>query len=207
MKKKRTLLGALALAALLVCPPAPAPALADHGLKDSIYDPGRLPPRDSVLKVHEGDTAPDFSLPVAGEGGKATRIRLSDYRGRKNVLLSFVPAAWTPVCSDQWPGFNLALELFEAHDTQLLGVSVDNLPSQHAWTLAMQGLDFPVLSDFWPHGAVADSYGLLRSDGMAERALVLIDKQGVIRFIEVHDINTRPDLGTIVRELEKLPKN
>jgi peroxiredoxin (alkyl hydroperoxide reductase subunit C) len=61
-----------------------------------------------------------------------------------------------------------------------------------------------VLSDFWPHGAVADKYGILRSSGEAERALFVIDKQGVLRFIEVHDINTRPDLGLLVREVEKL---
>lgn len=181
----------------------PSAAHAGHGLDDSIYDPGKLPARDSVLKVHEGDMAPDFTLPKA-RGGHET---LADYRGKKNVLLSFVPAAWTPVCSDQWPGYTLALKLFEQHDTVLLGISVDNIPSQHAWIEAMEGLNFPVLSDFWPHGAVADAYGILRSDGMSERALFLIDKQGIIRFVDVHDINARPDLGKIVQEMKKLQKN
>jgi peroxiredoxin (alkyl hydroperoxide reductase subunit C) len=68
----------------------------------------------------------------------------------------------------------------------------------------MGGLKFTVLSDFWPHGAVADAYGILRSDGEAERALFVIDKQGILRFIQVHDINSRPDLKILVREVEKL---
>jgi peroxiredoxin (alkyl hydroperoxide reductase subunit C) len=72
------------------------------------------------------------------------------------------------------------------------------------WVKAMHGLNFPVLSDFWPHGKVAGALGILRSDGMAERAIVIIDKQGAIRYIDVHDINSRPDLGTIIHELEKL---
>jgi len=129
---------------------------------------------------------------------------LSDYRGKQNVLLSFVPAAWTPVCSKQWPGYNIAKELFEAHHTVLLGISVDNLPTLRAWTESMGGLWFPVLSDFWPHGAVAERYGVLRSDGEAERALVLIDTQGVIRYLDVHDINTQPRLEVIVKEMKQL---
>ncbi|MGE4554398.1 MAG: redoxin domain-containing protein, partial [Desulfovibrionaceae bacterium] len=121
------------------------------------------------------------------------------------VLVSFVPAAWTPVCSDQWPGYNLARELFEAHDTVVLGVSVDNVPTLYAWTREMGGLWFPVASDFWPHGAAASAFGVLRRDGTAERALFLVDKQGIIRFLDVHDINSRPDLGRVARALDQLP--
>ncbi len=68
----------------------------------------------------------------------------------------------------------------------------------------MGTLWFPVLSDFWPHGKVADTYGVLRSDGMTERAIFIIDKKGIIRYIDVHDINKRPPLEDIIRELEKL---
>lgn len=160
-----------------------------------------MKPVDSKLKVAVGDTAPDFAL-TSTEG---KTVRLSDYRGR-NVLLSFVPASWTPVCSDQWPGYNIALELFAQFDADVIGINVDNTPTQWAWERAMGGLDFPVLSDFWPHGAVADSFGVLRSDGMSERALFLIDKQGVIRWIHVSDVNTRPDLAIIVKALEALPE-
>jgi peroxiredoxin len=86
----------------------------------------------------------------------------------------------------------------------LLGISVDNLPTLYAWTHQMGTLWFPVLSDFWPHGAVAEKYGILRSDGVSERALFVIDKEGIIRYIDVHDINLRPKLEVLVKALERL---
>lgn len=165
-----------------------------------IYDPGKLLAVDSHLLIHLNELAPDFTLPALS--GKP--VTLSQFRGKKNVLLSFIPAAWTPVCSDQWPGYNIARPLFEAQDTILLGISVDNLPTLFAWTNEMGSLWFDVLSDFWPHGRTAAAYGVLRTDGTAERALILIDKKGIIRFIHVSDINIRPDLGMIIRELKKL---
>lgn len=165
-----------------------------------VHDPGQLKPRDSVQRLRVGDKAPDFSL----RSLDGDVVRLSDFRGKKNVVLSFVPAAFTPVCSDQWPGYNLARPLFEERGAVLLGVTTDNRPSQQAWVQEMGGLWFPVLSDFWPHGGVAASYGVLRGDGMAERALFVIDRQGVIRFIDVHDINTRPELGALMRALDQL---
>jgi len=168
--------------------------------KDNIYSTGELKPIDSVLKVKVGDMAPDFTLPsVSGE-----KVTLSQYRGKKTVVLSFVPAAWTPVCSDQWPGYNIVKDLFDKNDAVLLGITVDNIPTLYAWTNQMGKLWFPVLSDFYPHGKVAESYGVLRSDGTTERALFVIDKKGVIRYIDVHDINKRPPLEVLVRELEKL---
>jgi len=165
-----------------------------------VYHPGELKPRDSVLRLRTGDKAPDFAL--TDLNGKV--VRLSDYLGKKNVVLSFVPAAFTPVCSDQWPGYNLARPLFEERGAVLLGISTDNRPSQYVWVQEMGGLWFPVLSDFWPHGAVASAYGVLRKDGMAERALFVIDRQGVVRFINVHDINTRPELGGLMQALDQL---
>ena len=168
--------------------------------KDNIYSTGELKAVDSVLKVKVGDVAPDFLLPsITGQ-----KVTLNQYRGKKNVVLSFVPAAWTPVCSDQWPGYNIVKDLFDKNDSVLLGITVDNIPTLYAWTNQMGKLWFPVLSDFYPHGKVAETYGVLRSDGTSERALFVIDKQGVIRYIDVHDINKRPSLEVLVRELEKL---
>lgn len=180
-----------------------APALgASAAYKDNIYNPGQLKPIDSELKVSIGEPAPDFTLPsVSGE-----KISLSQFRGKKNVVISFVPAAWTPVCSDQWPGYNIAREMFDEHDAVLLGITVDNIPTLYAWTKQMGKLWFSVLSDFWPHGAVADRYGVLRSDGVSERALIFIDKKGIIRDIQVNDINKRPDLETCAINLEKMNK-
>lgn len=144
--------------------------------------------------------APDFSLPAVS--GKT--ISLKDYRNKKIVVLSFIPAAWTPVCSDQWPGYNIVEEIFNEYDATLLGISVDNIPTLFSWTGQMGRLWFEVLSDFWPHGEVADSFGLLRSSGVSERALIIIDKNGIIRFIKVNDINQRPPLETLVNELQKI---
>lgn len=175
---------------------------ASAAFKDNVYDPGPLKPIDSELKVKIGDPAPDFTLPSIS-GAKVT---LSRYRGQKNVVISFVPAAWTPVCSDQWPGYNIAKELFDMNDAVLLGITVDNIPTLHAWTRQMGKLWFPVLSDFWPHGEVAARYGVLRSDGVSERALFYIDKKGIIRDIQVSDINKRPDLESCATALELMNK-
>jgi peroxiredoxin (alkyl hydroperoxide reductase subunit C) len=168
----------------------------------SIYNAGQLKPIDSSLKAKVGDSAPDFTLPDLSGGS----VTLSEYIGKKNVVVSFVPAAWTPVCSQQWPGYNIAKDIFEQYDTILLGISVDNVPTLYAWTQQMGQLWFPVLSDFWPHGAVAAKYGVLRNDGTSERALFVIDKKGIIRYIDVHDINAMPRLEDLAKELAKLER-
>ena len=194
---------AMALIANLILIFLIAPAFgASAAYKDNIYNPGQLKPIDSQLKVSVGQPAPDFTLPsVTGED-----ITLSQFKGEKNIVISFVPAAWTPVCSDQWPGYNIVKEMFVENDAVLLGITVDNLPTLYAWTKQMGKLWFPVLSDFWPHGAVAERYGVLRSDGVSERALIFIDKKGIIRDIQVNDINKRPDLETCATNLEMMNK-
>ncbi|MFT5727276.1 MAG: peroxiredoxin [Desulforhopalus sp.] len=170
---------------------------------DYIYDPGVLRPIDSQLKVAVGELAPDFTLPsILGEN-----INLKQFHGNKNVVLSFIPAAWTPVCSDQWPGYNISREIFEDQDAVLLGITVDNIPTLHAWVQQMGPIWFDVLSDFWPHGGVASTYGVLRSDGTADRVLVFIDKKGVVREIIVTDINVRPELEDLVVALKKTNVN
>jgi peroxiredoxin len=185
---------------LLLFPSAAAAQTHSEAFKNNIYDPGSLKPIDSKLKVKVGEQAPDFTLPsISGN-----KISLRQFLGKKNVVLSFVPAAWTPVCSDQWPGYNIVKDLFDHYDAVLLGITVDNIPTLFAWTNQMGHLWFPVLSDFWPHGKVASEYGILRSDGTAERALFLIDKKGIIRYINVNDINKRPDLEMLVHELQQL---
>lgn len=176
------------------------PALAETPLVYHSKD--TFKPRNSELKVEVGQMAPDFELPsIQGE-----MVRLSDYRGKKNVIISFVPAAWTPICSDQWPGYNIAQSLFAEYNAVIIGISVDNTPSQYAWSEAMNTLTFPVLSDFWPHGEVSDMYGVLRGEGVSERALFIVDTEGIIRYIDVHDINKRPDLSVLVKELAKIAK-
>ena len=204
MSKKKYLLHLWFFSALILFLGAGSIHAQSSSFKDNIYPVGKLKPCDSVLKVNVGDSAPDFTLPAV-EGGKIT---LSQYRGKKNVVISFVPAAWTPVCSDQWPGYNIAQDLFVKNDAILLGITVDNIPTLYSWTKQMcnQGekLWFTVLSDFYPHGEVASKYGILRSNGVSERALFVIDKKGIIRYIDVHDINQRPPLDELAAALVKL---
>ena len=200
MVKKRLAHFILIIGVLTVSAPVPMAYAISEAYKGNIYQVGVLKPIDSILKVKVGDRAPNFTLPsVSGE-----KVSLSQFLGKKNVVLSFVPAAWTPVCSDQWPGYNIAKDIFSRYDAILLGITVDNIPTLFAWTNQMGQLWFPVLSDFWPHGAVAKKYGVLRSNGVSERALFVIDKMGIIRYVDVHDINKRPPLEDLMGALEKL---
>ena len=172
--------------------------------KSNIYPVGTLKPIDSVLKVKVGDRVSDFTL-VSVDGEK---VSLSQFRGKKNVVISFVPAAWTPVCSDQWPGYNISKELFDRNNATLLGITVDNIPTLYSWTRQMvnpgEKLWFTVLSDFYPHGETALKFGILRSSGVSERALFVIDKKGIIRYIDIHDINKRPPLEELANALHGL---
>jgi peroxiredoxin len=191
----------MVLVAVLVYLSSPCSGLSEE-LKKSIYDPGEQKPIDSVLKVKVGEIAPDFVLPsVSGK-----KITLHQFHGKKNVVISFVPAAWTPVCSEQWPGYTIVKDVFSETDAVLLGITVDNIPTLHAWTNQIGKVWFHVLSDFWPHGAVAKTYGVLRSDGVTERALFIVDKEGFLRFIQVTDINKKPDPSVCALELRKLKK-
>ncbi len=168
------------------------------------YNPGILKPIDSAQKIFADSTAPNFLLKsLSGE-----YIDLQMFFGKKNVVISFVPAAWTPICSDQWPGYNMVYDSIEAFGAVLLGITVDNLPTLWAWTKNMTPdgapLAFSVLSDFYPHGAVAERFGVLRTDGMSERAIFVIDRHGIVRFARVYDINARPPIDDVFNILRAL---
>ena len=154
--------------------------------------------RTSTLKV--GDQAPDFTLPDQN-GAKVT---LSSFRGSKNVVLAFFPLSFTSVCSIQMPGYSKERQSFEGLDTQVLGLSVDSAPTHKAWAEHLGGVEFPLLADFWPHGEVAKKYGTLRPEGYSERATFVIDKQGVVRHIEVHEIGKVPDRVKLLEILKTL---
>jgi peroxiredoxin len=89
-------------------------------------------------------------------------------------------------------------------NAQVVGISTDSRHAQRAWAEKLGGLSFPLLSDFYPHGAVAEAYGILRPQGMAERALFVIDAQGIVRYIDVHEIGEQPDEDVLFEELAKL---
>jgi glutaredoxin len=97
------------------------------------------------------------------------------------------------------------LRKFEGYNTQVLGISVDHVPCLKAWAESLGGISFPLLSDFWPHGEVAQRYGVFRDDGRSERALFIVDKEGIVRYVDIHDIDEQPDneeLFKVLREME-----
>src|SRR5512140_723814 len=102
------------------------------------------------------------------------------------------------------PSYQAALDRFDGLQTQVLGLSVDSVPSLTAWAETFGGFTYPLLSDFYPHGHVAECYGVLRREGKSERALFVIDKKGVIRYVDAHDIDEQPDNQVLFAELEKL---
>jgi len=106
------------------------------------------------------------------------------------------------------PSYELDLPKFEGYNTQVLGISVDHIPCLKAWAESLGGISYPLLSDFWPHGAIAQRYGAFREqDGKSERALFVIDKEGIVRYVDIHDIDDQPDNEEIFRVLRQLEPN
>ncbi len=102
------------------------------------------------------------------------------------------------------PSYEEDLSEFERRNAQVLGISVDSVHANEAWAKSMGGLSYPLLSDFFPHGYVSLQYGVLRGDGMCERAIFVIDRKGVIRYVDVHDITEQPPTDKIMQALDKL---
>lgn len=157
-------------------------------------------PKRSVIAP--GAIAPDFALPSSPE----QTLKLSQLRGRP-VVLVFYPADWSPVCGDQVALYNELLSEFQAFDAQLLGISVDGAWC-HAAFAAERKLQFPLLADFEPKGAVARQYGAFEeSGGFCKRALVVIDATGIVRWSYVSPIGINPGADGILSALEALPKS
>jgi peroxiredoxin len=145
-----------------------------------------------------GSQAPDFAL--KDQHGKM--VKLSGLAG-KRVLLSFRPLAWTAVCHDQMKSLEENHAQFDDLNAVALGIGVDSVPSNKAWAESMGIKNTKLLSDFWPHGAVAGSYGIFREkDGFSERANVLIDEKGKVVFAKTYPIGEQPDIEEILRSLK-----
>jgi len=148
-----------------------------------------------------GTQAPDFSLRVTPD----QKLSLSDLRGRP-VILAFYPADWSPVCGDQMALYNEILPEFQKHNAELLGISVDGVWCHTAFAKD-RNLHFPLLADFEPKGAVAKSYGAyFEAAGITERALFVIDKDGIIRWSYISPISINPGAEGILEALEALEK-
>ena len=153
-------------------------------------------------KVQEGKKVKDFSLKDQNGGD----FRLSEYRGEK-VLLSFHPLAWTSVCAKQMQSLEKNKKAFDKLNTVAVGLSVDSVPSKAAWAKSLRIKNTKLLADFWPHGGVAKSMGLLRAEGFSERANVIVNERGKIIFVKVYPIRELPDIGEILRVLEAYEGN
>jgi peroxiredoxin (alkyl hydroperoxide reductase subunit C) len=149
--------------------------------------------------VPVGAIAPDFTL--KDQAGNA--VTLSSFRGKRNVVLVFYPLSFTSVCAVQMPGYSKDKPRFEDHDAQILGISIDSSPVHKAFAESV-GVDYPLLADFYPHGAVATAYGVFRSEGFAERATFVIDKKGIVRWAEVHEFGKVPDRSKAIEALKAL---
>jgi peroxiredoxin len=152
------------------------------------------------MTLPAGTPAPDFSL----ASGPDTELRLSDLRGHP-VILVFYPADWSPVCGDELALFNELLPEFQRHDAELLGISVDGIWCHRAYADARH-LRFPLLSDFEPKGAVSRAYNAYRAgDGFSERALFVIDRDGIIRWSYLSPVDVNPGADGVLAALEALP--
>jgi peroxiredoxin len=153
------------------------------------------------MALRAGDEAPDFEL-RSHRGGT---VKLSDFKGKQNVVLGFHPLAFTPVCARQMTSYETNLPRFNAADTAVLGISIDPQPSKAAWAQSLGSLSFDLLSDTYPYGEVAQKYGVFRTkEGFSERAVFVIDKRGTIVWSKVYDIPQDPDPNEIFAALEKL---
>jgi len=151
------------------------------------------------MAVKVGDEAPDFEL-RSHRGGT---VKLSDFRGKRKVVLAFHPLAFTPVCAAQMCGYESDLSRFDAAGATVFGISIDAQPAKSAWAQTLGPISFDLLSDFHPHGDVARKYGVFREkDGISERAIFVVDKAGRISWARVYDIPQQPDNADLFTALE-----
>jgi len=148
----------------------------------------------ATLKV--GDEAPDFELPSSPTGEK---FKLSDYRGKNAVIINFVPAAFSTVCSNQLPVIEQKRKEFEAQGAIPVVISSDGVWAQAAWKKEL-GVDFPILSDFYPLGATAEKYGVvIEPRRVANRVVIVVDKHGKVAWIQpTEKITDIPDYDPVL---------
>ncbi len=148
-------------------------------------------------RIKIGDIVPDFVL----KDQHNKELRIPDFKGKK-ILLSFHPLAWTKVCTQQMKALEQSKKRFDELNLVALGISVDTVPSKHAWAKDMGVKETKLLSDFWPHGALAQKLGLFREkDGFSERVNVIIDENGKVIFIKVYEVSQLPDIEELINFL------
>jgi peroxiredoxin len=149
--------------------------------------------------IEPGTRAPEFTLPRSPDAA----LSLSELKGRP-VVLAFYPADWSPVCGDQMTLYQAVLPEFQRYDAQLLGVSVDGVWCHRAFA-QQNRIEFPLLSDFEPKGEVSRTYGVYRHGvGTSERALFVIDPEGLVTWSYVSPVDVNPGAGGILRALDSM---
>jgi mycoredoxin-dependent peroxiredoxin len=142
------------------------------------------------VSVDVGDEAPDFEL----QDQERQPVRLSSFRGRKNVVVVFYPLSFTPTCQGELCAIRDSLPDFDGDDVQTLAVSCDTTAVHKRWA-EDQGYAFPLLADFWPHGEVARAYGVFDEvSGLAQRGTFIVDKQGKVAYKVVNEMRSPRDL-------------
>ena len=153
------------------------------------------------MALEAGSEAPELEL-RSHRGGT---VKLSDFRGKKNVVLAFHPLAFTPVCATQMSGYEAGLPRFERDDAVVLGISIDPQPSKTAWAKTLGSISFDLLSDCHPHGEVAQKYGVFRpKEGFSERAVFIVGKDGQIKWAKTYEISQQPDNEELFAALDAL---
>ena len=151
--------------------------------------------------VQPGEPARNFSLKDQGD----RTFDLYEHAG-KRVLLSFHPLAWTDYCAAQMQSLEQNADIFAQLNCVPVGISVDSRPCKLAWADKIHVSRIPLLCDFWPHGAVAQKYGLFREEnGFSERANVIVDENLKIAYVRVYPVHSVPDIREIIAFLEKTP--
>jgi peroxiredoxin len=152
------------------------------------------------MAIAVGASAPEFTLKDQSQ----KEIKLSDFRGKKNVVIVFYPLDWSPVCTNEHACFVNDMKKLEQLDAQVLGLSVDSVWSHKAFAEKM-GIQYPLLADFHPRGAVADQFGVYLGDkGITGRAIAIINKAGKVAWFKQYDIPTVPDLQEVSQALAKV---
>ncbi|MEU5751684.1 MULTISPECIES: peroxiredoxin [unclassified Streptomyces] len=152
------------------------------------------------MAIQVGDKAPDFEL----KDNHGATVRLSDFRGRRNVVLLFYPFAFTGVCTGELCEVRDNLPQFSDRDTQVLAVSNDSIHTLRVFS-EQERLEYPLLSDFWPHGNVSRAYGVFDEDkGCAVRGTFIIDREGVVRWTVRNGLPDARDLSEYVKALDSL---
>ncbi|MDE3108954.1 MAG: peroxiredoxin [Acidobacteriota bacterium] len=152
------------------------------------------------MAISVGATAPEFSLKDQNQ----KEVKLSDFKGKKNVVLIFYPLDWSPVCTNEHSCFVNDMKRFEQLDAQVLGLSVDSVWSHKAFAEKMH-IQYPLLADFQPRGAVGDKFGVYLADkGITGRAIAIIDRQGKVAWFKNYDIPAVPDVKEVSDALAKV---